>query len=226
MIKPKKRLAKAKLKEDRFVILTAQAEAWFEKYRQEALYGVIGVIVLIGAVFAYNWSRQTTEQNASFDEMLARDAYARNDLDSALTRANAILEDYSGSNSAGVALMLKGRILEQRGQLDEAVKVFEEVTDDYSDQEYLGYGAYYALATIALGKSDYETAAKHFESAGSTYPKHFNAAVAYLEAGKAFEKAGKTTQAKSVYRKVLSDYPKSRSADTARDNLAKLEFMP
>jgi len=226
MLKPRKRLVKTQLKEDQFVLMTAKAEAWFELHRMKVLYGIVAVVVAVGLGLAINWSRTTAAKNATFDEMLARDAYARADFDSALIRADAILDDYSGTSSAAVALMLKGRIFEQRAQFDEAVKAFEAVIDDYSGEDYLAFGAYYALGTIAAGKSEFEKAAEYYEKAASKYSKHFNAPAALLEAGKAFDKANKSPQAKSMYRKILSDYSKSRAADAARDNLAKLEFMP
>jgi TolA-binding protein len=225
MLKPKKRLVKAKLKEDRFVIFTAQAEAWFETHRRELMYGAVAVVVVVAGIFVYNWSRTTAANNAMFDELLVRDAFARSDLDSAMIRADAIIEDYSGTNSAAVALMVKGRVQEARAQFDDAVKTYQQVVDDYSSNKYLGFGAYYALATIALGRLDYSKAGELYSKAADKYADHYNASTALLEAGKAYEKANKYPEAKQVYRKVISDYPKSRSTDTARDNLAKLEFM-
>lgn len=226
MMKPKKRLVKAKLKEDRFVIITAKAEVWFEEHRRPALYAVVALLLVAVAGIAIGWSKSAAEKSAAFAELMTRDAYARSDFDSALVNADAILEDYSGTTSAAIALMVKGRVFESRGQFDEAEKAFQELIDDYSDREYLAFGAYYALGTIAMGKSDYEPAAQYYEKAAAKHPQHFSAPVALVEAGKALEKARRYPQAKQIYRQVLSHYPKSRSADAARDNLAKLEFMP
>jgi len=226
MIKPKKRLVKAKLKEDNFVLFTAKAETWLENNRKEVLYGFSGLILVVALGFIFNWSKANSAKKAAFEELLARDAFARTALDSALIRSDVILEDYSGSNSAGVALMIKGRVFESRGELDKAVEVYEKAIDDFSGDEYIGYGAYYALGTIALGRNDFAKAAEYYDKAASKFSKHFSAPDALIEAGKAHEKAGHFAQAKSSYRKVLSEYPKSRSADMARDNLAKLEFMP
>jgi TolA-binding protein len=226
MLKPRKRLAKTKLKEDRFVIFTAQAEAWFEQHRKQALYGILALVVLLAAGIAFKLSKSSAEENASFQELMARDAFARSDLDSTLVRANAILDDYSGTNAAAVALMLKGRVYETRAQYDDAVKAYQDLVKDYGNREYLAFGAYYALATISIGKGDYEKAGDLYSQAANKYPSHFNASVALLEAGKAFEKIHNYPQAKAAYKKAISDYPKSRASDTARDNLAKLEFMP
>ena len=226
MMKPKKRLVKAQLKEDQFVLFTAKAETWFENHRKEVLYGLIGVLVVVGLGVAISWSKTNSEKKAAFEELLARDAYARTVLDSALIRANTIIDDYSGTSSAAVALMIKGRVHESRGEFDDALKAYEQVLDDHSSEEYLGFGACNAIATISLGRGDYKKAADYYEKAASRYSKHFAAPVALVEAGKANEKAGRFAQAKSAYREVLGNYPKSRSADAARDNLAKLEFMP
>ncbi len=226
MIKPKKRLVRAKLKEDRFVIFTAKAETWLETHRKEVLYGISGLILIVAAGFVFNWSKADTEKKAAYEELLARDAYTRAALDSALIRSDVIIDDYSGASSAGIALMIKGRVNEARGDFDKAIEAYEKVIDDFSNQEYVGFGAYYALGTIALGRSEYEKASEYYGKAASNFPKHFSAPDALIETAKAQEKAGHFAQAKTAYRKILSDYPKSRSADIARDNLAKLEFMP
>lgn len=226
MLKTKKRITKTKLKEDRFVLFTAQAETWIENHRKELLYGISGVILVVLLGVGFNWSRSNAEKNAAFEELLARDAFSRAALDSAVIRADVILDDYSGTSSAAVAQMIKGRVHEARGELEEAAACFEKVINDHSGEEYLAFGAYYALGNIALGQNDPDKAASYFEKGSSKYPNHFSAPVALVSAGKAFEKAGKFNQAKTAYRKVLSKYSKSRSADNARDNLAKLEFKP
>ncbi len=226
MIKPKKRLVKAQLKEDHFIIFTAKAETWLEANRKEVLYGFTGIILVVALGFIFNWSKANSEKTAAFEELLARDAFARTALDSALIRSDMILDDFSGSPSAAVALIIKGRVFESRGEFDKAVEVYEKALEDYSEEEYIGYGACYALGTIALGRNDFSKAAEFFDKAAAKFPKHFSAPDALVEAGKAHEKAGKFAQAKSSYRKAMGDYPKSRSADAARDNLAKLEFMP
>lgn len=225
MLKPKKRLVKAQLKEDQFVLYTAHAEAWFEMHRKEVFLGFGALVLVVAGVFLFNWSRSAANDSALFQELLARDALARSDLDSAMIKSDAILEDYSGTNSAAVASMVKGRVYEARGQFEDAEKTYQKVADSYSSNKYLGFGAYYALASIALGKSDYDKAGELFLKAASKYSDHFNAAQALLEAGKAYEKANKFPEAKRAYQKAIKDYPKSRATDTARDNLAKVEFM-
>ena len=87
MIKPKKRLVKAKLKEDRFVIFTAQAEAWLEANRNIVMYGIAGIVLVVALGLFISWSKDSSEKKAAFAELLARDALARSALDSALYRS-------------------------------------------------------------------------------------------------------------------------------------------
>ena len=123
-------------------------------------------------------------------------------------------------------MMTKARILEQGGQISEAIETYEKLSTKFSDQIYLAFGAYYSLGSLYYGTEEYNDAARCFNQAATRYPKHFNAAYALLEAGRSYIKANKYDQAKKVLRKVLSEYPKSRAIDKVRQELEEIEFMP
>lgn len=222
--KPRKRLVKAKLKEDKLLAFTAKAQKFGRTNRKTIVFGVSGVVLVAIIASLLIYSHKTTENNSSFMELMVRDAYSRGELDQTLEYANALLEDYPNTNSAATALLLKGRVHEQRGEYDQAIEHFEELINRHSDQPYLSFAAYYALGAIHEGMNEYEAAARYYQKAANKYSTHFNAAVALLEAGESFEKASRYDEAKSAYQKVLSTYSKSRSADKARTNLAVLEF--
>jgi|GEM_PF-1201279 len=226
MLKPRKRLTKAQLKQDKFILFTAQAQAWLTQYQKYILYGFIGLIVIVVGVSAVAWSKSSSEKQASFEELLARDAYSRGDIDSALIRAEAIIEKYEGTSAAGAAWMLKGKIHEQRGEFEPAIKAFEHVASKYDDQEYLAFGALYAIGMIHYGEHEYVKAGEYFDNAVKRYPKHFHCPVALVKGGEAYERGLRYTDAKRLFQRVVTQYPKSRSADGARESLAKIEFMP
>ncbi|MBM3328826.1 MAG: tetratricopeptide repeat protein [Calditrichaeota bacterium] len=225
MLKPSKRITKAQLKEDQFLLATARIEKWFETNRRTVLYALVGLLVLGGGLAAYTWSRASAQKDAAFAEMQARDAFSRADFDSAMILAEGVIENFEGTKAAASAWMLKGKIHEQRSEFVEAAKAFERITHKYAGEEYLAFGAHYALGSMDFGNREFEKAARHFDLAARNFPKHFNAPVALVKGGEALERLQKYDQARGFYQRVVSKYPKSRAADGARESLAKIEFM-
>ncbi len=226
MLKPRKRLVKAKLKEDKLLIYTAKVQGFISRYQRQLIYGLAAVVVIGGVVITTLWSKANAQKQAAFEGLLARDAYMRSELDEAITRSDMILEDYTGTRAAALALMLKGRVYEQRGELDEAARAFQEVIDDYAAQSYFAFGAYYALGSIHYGRGEYVEAARFYREAAEHYPDHFNAPVSLVEAGHCLKKARRYEQAGRIFRRVMTEYPRSRSVDKARKDLEEIEFMP
>ena len=225
MLKPRKRLVKAKLKEDKLLVFTAKAQRYIRQNRRSITFATVGVLVVVCGFAVYNWSQRAEAAEAALDELLMRDAYARGELDSVLVRADRILDDYPRTSSAAAALMLKGRVHESRGEYEEAIETYERLLRKHSGEKYLAFGACYALGTIYLGKDDLEQAADFYLKAANDYPDHFNAPNALLEAGKCLEKLSRYEQAKRAYHKIIAEYPKSRTVNRARQRLTGIEFM-
>ncbi len=225
MLKPRKRLIKAKLKEDKLVTRTAQVQTFVREYSSKIIYALIVVVAVAAIGVSIVLSRASAQKKAAFVGMQARDAYGSGDLDETLMQANIILEDYPGTRSAAVAMMLKGRVYEQRGEISEAIEAYRRLVDKYGKHDYLGFGAYYSLGSIYYGQEDYEEAALWFTDGATRYPKHFNAPYSLLEAGRSLKKCRKYDRARVVLRKVLAEYPKSRAISKARSELEEIEFM-
>ena len=224
MLKPKKRLVKAQIKEDKLLKFTARAQKVVDKYWKHAAIVLAAVVVIILAFNFVLAARESKNSEAALQELKVRDAYSRGDFDETLRLINTILDDYPGTPSVPAALMLMGRIYQQRGEYDQAVEIFEKIIRKYSGNSYLAFGAYVGIGAIEFGRAEYEKAADNYKAAASKYPDHFNAPDAFVRSGESYQKINRYEDAKHVYRLVLKQYPKSRSANTAREKLAELEF--
>ncbi len=226
MLKPKKRLLKAKAEEDKLTTFIDNTRRLLGQYGQWMLYGLAGIVVVLAISMVLQRTKSSTESEAAFDELLIRDAYSRGQMDEALIKAEEVIADFAGTQSAGVALSVKARIHEQRGEFELAIQAYKKLIDEHGDQPYLAFGGYYSLGIIYSGQSDHEQAAKYYRLAAQKYPDHFNAPVCLVEAGRALKKINRYDEAKQMYQQVLEDYPKSRAVSMARDDLAEIEFMP
>ncbi|MDP8228042.1 MAG: tetratricopeptide repeat protein [Candidatus Electryoneaceae bacterium] len=224
--KPERGLTKSKGKIDPLAKRITETQSFVSQYGTFTLMGLVGILAIIAVIFYMRSSNSKAAESASFEVFLARDAYARTAYDECLLKVEAIISDYSGTPSEAVALMLKGRIHEQRGEYDDAIRVFERLINKHDDQDYLAFGSYNALGAIYYGRGEFEQSAHHYSEAAHQYPDHFNAPVSLIEAGSVLQKVNHYDLAKKMFRRVLTDYPKSRSASKARDQLAEIEFMP
>lgn len=124
MLKPRKRLVKAKLKEDKLLIFTARVRNLASRYQRQLLYGLAAVVVILVVGIAMSLSKTAAERNAAFEMLLARDAYAMGDLDKTLVHTKTVLEDYTGTRAAAEALMLEARVSEQGGDYEKAIELY------------------------------------------------------------------------------------------------------
>ncbi len=225
MLKPRKRLVKAQLKEDKLLTFTAKVQSYIDSYWKHAAIAVAAVVVLMFSITFIQSSGKSTEAKAGLEELLARDAYSRGEMDETLRRINVILDDYSGTSTVPTALMLKGRIYEQRGEFAQAEEVYNTIVRKHSNSPYIAHAAYIGLASIEFGRGENAKAASYYEDAAMKFQDHFNAPNALVQAGECLSKISRYEEAKRIYSIVLKQYPKSRSANSARSNLAELEFM-
>ena len=225
MLKPRKRLTRATLKEDKFVTYTSTVQSFIQKNYLRIVLSVSAFIVIAAVGGFISLSKSSSEKTAAFESFMARDAYGRGEFEEVMKHVNIILEDYPGAKAAASAMMLKGRVHEQRGDIDDAVEVYKNLTKKYSEHKYLGFGAHFSIGSIYFGQEKYEEAAQHFSRAASTYPDNFNAPYSLLEAGISYKKIKMYDKAKTVLKKIISDYPKSRAVSRARNELEEIEFM-
>ena len=105
MLKPRKRLTKKQLKEDKLVTFYMNASTWVENNSKYLIGGIIGVVVFVGAIFLYSNSLKKSEAAASVELARAIRTYQSQDYKGALTSLSTIVENYGSSQSGKIALL-------------------------------------------------------------------------------------------------------------------------
>lgn len=108
------------------------------------------------------------------------------------------------------------------GQVDDALKLYEEVTA--KSETEVAARARFMIGEIYIQKKDYAEAIKNFFKAayGYSYPRW--QARAHYEAGRCYEELGKTEQAIKSYQQVIDTFPDSDQAPLAKGRLRALTF--
>jgi len=138
----------------------------------------------------------------------------------AIELLDAIPKQYPDSSLVPEALYEKAWALQNTDKLDEALKLYEQVTDLAATEE-VGARSWFQRGEIYFKKKDHAEAIRNFVKA-SVYPFPVWAAYSEFEMGRCFEVLNQKDKAKSVYEGLLKRYPDSEQANAAKDRLKAL----
>ena len=138
----------------------------------------------------------------------------------ALQLSQQCAADYPDTDRLPEVLYEQGWARQNLGQLDEAVQLYERVTELTGAE--VAARARFMVGEIAFEQKEHSEAIRHFFKAayGYAYPEW--QANALYEAGRCFEVRQQTKQATQSYREIIEKFPDSDKADRARRRLAEL----
>jgi tetratricopeptide (TPR) repeat protein len=225
MLKPKKKLTKRELKQDKFVTFTLKAKDFLEENSKLLIRAGIGLLILIILASFYYRSKRSAniEANSLLGE--AQLASQLGDLDREETVLTRLVEDFDGVKSSGQGCFLLAKLYWEREDFENAKKYFKKYIDDYADDNLLFSGALagYADCLNHEGlKSEaadyYERAARVDRSLPSTASYLFSAALAYYEV-EDFDKA------KKIAEDLINNYETSGYKNKAEILLSKIKLI-
>ena len=220
MLKPKKKVRKHDLKEDKFVKAALQAKTYFdENYRQVTL--VVGAIFAVIVIFIiYNYVSKQKRDEATAQLGIAQIEFSNSNYLKASERLLRLINDFSGTDEATQGMFLLANIYYQQKEYADARIYFEQFIDSYSGSNILLASGYAGLAACLEVDKEYEKAAELYEKAADLagdFPEADN--YIYL-AGICYKKTGQTDQARNQFQKIIK---KSDTGSRVKD--AELELV-
>lgn len=197
---------------DPFIISSAVAINWVRNHTRHILYGLLGVVVIIGLVIGWSsWQKQRSQRAAvRLYEALAlletTDEVTReSNTNQAMEQLRAITRDYGRTPAAAQAHWRLGNLHFASGDYTAALAAYEQAQRRLSKQHQLSSVlvtldiAYAHEASEACDKAlaDYEKVQQ--STAGWLYGE------AYLGMGRCHEHTGATDEAIAVYDRALAD---------------------
>lgn len=220
MLKPKKKVRKQDLKEDKFVKTALQAKTYLdENYRQVML--VVGATFAVIVIFIiYNYVSKQKRVEATAQLGIAQIEFNNSNYLKATERLLRLITDYSGTDEAVQGMFLLANIYYQQGEFTDARNYFEKFVDSYSGSNILLASGYAGLAACLEINKEYEKAAELYEQAADLagdFPEADN--YTYLS-GICYKKTGQMDQAKNQFQKIIK---KSETGSRVKD--AELELV-
>ncbi|MFC1557978.1 tol-pal system YbgF family protein [candidate division KSB1 bacterium] len=209
MLKPKKRITKHELKEDKLVTYTFKANAYIQKNIKSILYGTIGTAVIVFLVLSYYYSNKRTEATAMAEVGKAQIVYESGNYNIAKDVFEEVIIKHTGEKGAGIAVYYAGDCYFKLGDLNKAKEYFRKYLDEYNDNKILANSSASGLGACLEEEEQYLEAAKQYKTALEKYNTEFLAPKNLINMARCYELAGNKEEAKNAYKVIIEQYSSS-----------------
>jgi tetratricopeptide (TPR) repeat protein len=190
MLKPRKKITKKELKEDKFVIYTIKAKEYVENNARRIMWMAITVLAVILVFSYFSRSKRTANLEASALFSEASLAMSQGNIQQGETQIKQLIENYQGVEAAGQGCFFLAKYYWQESDFENAKIYFSLYLDDSTDDPLFTAASYAGYAdcmssngNITEAAQNYEQAARASKESPQTPAYLYSAARAYMEAG-------------------------------------------
>lgn len=222
MLKPKRRLKRREIKEDKFVTFIANASDFFTENSKNIIMGGGAVVIIVAITFFMMKSKREANIAASANLLRAVEFYNQNEYDPSITTLQQILDEYSGTKNAGIATYYLAKANYAKENYTEAKRYFAMYNDDYGDDVLFVSASHAGLAACYAIEGDKEKAAKAYQEAFDKNPDSFSAPEFLFSAANNYIDLQNITKAQTLLQKIIDRFDTSPIAQDARMLLAEI----
>ncbi len=179
MLKPKKKITKQEIERDPVLEKTVEFEQFIRHHAKNLMLGAGAIILIIVLSVFFVKSKESKNLAASGKLGMAQMALQRGDNEDAILRLEGVIEDFSGTESAGAATIMLGQLYLEKGDFDMAEQFYSDYANNYDNEISLS-AAYKALGVCAENKGNLESAADYYKKAIKTAQYEFQKQMAQL----------------------------------------------
>ncbi len=222
MLKPRKRLTKREVKEDKFVTFASNATDFVQQNWKQIALGIAAVLVVILVGAGCGKHRKTRENSASDRLVEAAIAEQEGERDRAEKLYAQVISKY-GRTQAGIpARTSLGALQFSGGKFDEAIATYRQAVDRVGTDPLSAFAAYSGVGACLEEQGKYEEAAIQYRAYAQKYPRSPFAPEVLSDAARCFMQAGRTDEARTTWEQIVDAYPKSQAAHQARSAMKAL----
>ena len=217
MLKPKKKISKKEIKEDRLVTSYFEATSWYSDNKKIVNGVLTGIVVLAIVIVAYVNNVSSNNQKATTELGKVLQYYDQGKFDVAINGnlqdnirgLQSIVDDYGSTKAGELAGFYLANSFFAQNDYDKALKYYlsVNVNDDMITASSLS-----GAAGCYEAKGDFAKAASTFEKAAFKSSKDVNAPENMVHAAKNYILAGNKDKAVELLKKVKKEFPTSAVA--------------
>jgi len=221
MLKPKKKITKKEIKEDKLVTTYFEARTWVEENRRLVGYLVGIPLVLIVAFFLWNLNLRDSNEKATTKLAKVLPYYDQGRFDEAINGAPqegviqgliAIVDEHGNTNAGQLAKLYLANCYLAKGDYQKALELYKDAN---LDDKMLAASALAGAAACYEGLGKYTEAGEYYEKAASKNMTGLQAPENLHHAAVNYGMAGKKERAAELLRRLKKDFPESSYARDA-----------
>jgi TolA-binding protein len=220
-----RRITKKDMKEDKLVTTAFKLSEWLQKNLNQVLMVAGGVALVAIVVFFVFSSRTRREQKAADLFGKATMEFQAGNASQAITNLHTVTEKYGGTKSGGPATFYLATAYFYAKDYTTAKATFQRFVEEYPEDPLSLASAQAGIAECDMQNGAFGAAGDNFLKAISTKPDGLLAPQYLLSAARAYLKADQKEKAKQAFERVLDQYPDSKEAHKAREQLAESQLM-
>lgn len=231
------------LKQNDFALRVAKATEVLATNRDRIIIGTVAIIVLVIAISAYSWWSGRTAAQAEALLAVAMQTYdapivpaptvpgatqqagtyptekARSEA--ALAAFQNVVDQYPATDAATAARYHHAASLAAIGRYAEAEKGFQATIDAAGDSLF-GATARMGQAEALIAAGEFDRGIKVLEGLSANRDGMLPLDGVLMQLARGYQKAGKSAEAKTTFKRVVDEFPDSLYVPQARTELAKL----
>lgn len=223
MLKPKRKLTRREMKEDKLVTFWFQALDFIQNHTREIAIGVAAVTVAIAVSAWHSHQQEQNEESASVVLAKARAAYDNQQLDLAIKYFGEVVNSHENTSSAKLAMIMLGNAFMQEAEYQSAEEYYRKFLDNYGSDPLLSPAAAAGIAATYDERGEYAKAGELYEQAARKYAASYRAPELLMRAARCFRLVGDSDATLRVINLLLEKYPKSEVVEDAK--LVKAEMQ-
>lgn len=226
MLKPKKKLTRKRIKEDKLLTTVNQTVDFIT--RNSKVISIALAVVVLAIVVGYFVIKSKREANiaASGRLILAVNHYNAQQYDAAIPILLQITEQFDGTQNAGIACFYLANSYYYKENYAEAKRYFQIYIDEYGDDKMFFSTALAGLGACYSREGNKLEAARYYEKAAQEYPDLFTAADYLFSAAQNYIAVHHEETAIPILQKIVQEYDKSSKVNEAKLILAELTAKP
>ncbi|MEX2191501.1 MAG: tetratricopeptide repeat protein [Bacteroidota bacterium] len=227
MLKPKKKITKREMKQDKLVTTYFEAQSWFESNRKRVSSLFFSLLVVGIAIWFYYNNRSTQNLAATADLGRIIRYYDAGNFQIAVYGSpqenmrglQQIVDEYGGTESGEFATFYLANAYFAIGDYDKALQYYEDA--DLSD-DGLKAAVKAGIASCHEVKGNHAEAADYFEQAAQMDSRKLHTAERLFHAGNNYLLAGNKEKADEALKKLKANFPTSPYAREADRLLVRI----
>lgn len=216
-----RRITKKEMKEDKLVTTAFQLSEWIQKHLNQVLMVAGGVVLVAIVVFFVFSTRSRRGQKAA--DLLGKATLELQvgNLNQAITDLHTVVDKYGGTKSAGSATFRLATTYFYTKDYPNAQAMFQSFIEKYGEDPLSLASAQAGIAQCQMENGEFQAAGDNYVKAVSFKPEGLLAPHYLLSAGQAYLKANQRETAKEVFKRLIDEYPDSKEAYKAKEQLAE-----